>query len=330
MSNAVRFAIGHDARQMSTRSNFTKRWRYLLISVAALVAACGSARPSVSPVSRPPGPTSGLTAQSPAAASSPVLAASAAPLASPASATSAASASSPAPANWLPKVGDTFQVQYAGTVDVGIAASIYDLDVDDTPASIVAALHARGRHVLCYIDAGAWENYRSDAASFPAAVLGKTMGGWPDERWLDIRKIGVLAPLLRQRLATCAAKGFDGVDPDNVNGYMNATGFPLTAADQLAFDRWLGSEAHSRGLVVALKNDGDQAGALAGEFDAAVVEQCVEYDECDQYAPFIAAGKPVFDIEYSRAPGSFCPVAAKLHFSIIGKHLALDAYRTHC
>jgi hypothetical protein len=156
------------------------------------------------------------------------------------------------------------------------------------------------------------------------------MDGWPDERWLDIRKIGVLAPLLRQRLATCAAKGFDGVDPDNVNGYTNATGFPLTAADQLAFDRWLATEAHSRGLVVALKNDGDQAAALAGDFDAAVVEQCVEYDECSQYASFVSAGKPVFDIEYSRSPGSFCPVAAKLHFSIIGKHLALDAYRTHC
>jgi hypothetical protein len=52
--------------------------------------------------------------------------------------------------------------------------------------------------------------------------------------------------------------------------------------------------------------------------------------ECPIYSPFVAAGKPVFDIEYSRAPSAFCPVAAKLHFAIIGKHLALDAYRTHC
>ena len=268
-----------------------------------------------------------------AAAGSESSAASIAPprtLTAPATPATAATAK-PAPvAVWRPRVGDTLQVQYSGTISLSVDATIYDLDVDDTPASTVAALHARGRHVFCYIDAGAWENYRADASRFPAAVLGKAMDGWPDERWLDIRKMSLLAPLLRHRLDTCAAKGFDGVDPDNINGYTNATGFPLKAADQLSFNRWLAEEAHSRHLVVALKNDGEQATALATTFDAAVVEECVEYSECALYGAFIKAGKPVFDIEYTRAPSAFCPVAVKLRFAIIGKHLALDAYRTHC
>jgi hypothetical protein len=239
-------------------------------------------------------------------------------------------APTPAPAAWRPRVGDTFQIQYAGAVDLSVAATVYDLDVDDTTAATVAVLHARGRHVLCYIDAGSWENYRSDAASFPTVVLGKVLDGWPDERWLDIRRIDLLAPILGRRLDTCVAKGFDGVDPDNVNGYTNATGFPLTAADQLRFDRWLAAEAHKRDLAIALKNDGDQTAALVPTFDAAVVEQCVQYDECGLYSLFVAAGKPVFDIEYSRSPSAFCPVAAKLRFEIVGKHLSLDAYRTRC
>jgi hypothetical protein len=300
----------------------------LLAVAATLLAACGSTIPSPPPTSPPASssawmsdatlsatPTAAVT-RTPAPTSTPAAAASPTPL--------------PTAPPWRPAVGDTFQIQYAGTISLSAAASVYDLDVDDTPASMVNALHAKGRHVLCYIDAGAWESYRSDAASFPAAVLGKTMDGWPDERWLDIRQIDTLAPILRHRLDTCAAKGFDGVDPDNVNGYTNATGFPLTAANQLRFNRWLADEAHKRGLFIALKNDGDQAAAFTAIFDAAVVEQCVEYSECSMYSSFVAAGKPVFDIEYSRAPSAFCPVAAKLHFAIIGKHLALDAYRTNC
>lgn len=33
---------------------------------------------------------------------------------------------------------------------------------------------------------------------------------------------------------------------------------------------------------------------------ASVNEQCVEYNECEKYAPFIAQGKPVFHVEYPK------------------------------
>ena len=58
------------------------------------------------------------------------------------------------------------------------------------------------------------------------------------------------------------AEGFDGVEADNVDGYANDSGFPLTAADQLRFNRFLARAAHARGLSIGLKNDLGQAAAL--------------------------------------------------------------------
>lgn len=107
-------------------------------------------------------------------------------------------------------------------------------------------------------------------------MLGKQYEGFPEERWLDIRRIDLLAPILRARIDACRAKGFDGVDPDNLNGFENDTGFPLTATDQLRFNTWLANEAHARELSIGLKNDGPQAGTLAPYFDWVIVEECIE------------------------------------------------------
>jgi hypothetical protein len=57
----------------------------------------------------------------------------------------------------------------------------------DNTAAVVADLHSRGKKVICYIDVGSWENYRSDASKFPASLLGAKYSGFPNERWLDIR-----------------------------------------------------------------------------------------------------------------------------------------------
>jgi hypothetical protein len=303
--------------------------RLLPVALLALFAATGCGSSAATGAASAGATSTGAAATSLATASAAASTATATATATSAATTPATA--SPGPAGpWRPTVGDTFQIQYAGKIDLTVTATVYDLDVDATAASTVAALHARGRHVLCYIDAGAWESYRDDAGSFPASVLGSVMDGWPDERWLDIRRIDLLAPILRARMDTCRSKGFDGLDPDNINGYTNDTSFPLTAADQLRFNRWLATEAHKRGLYIALKNDGEQAAALVATYDAAVVEQCVQYGECGLYSPFVKAGKPVFDIEYSVKPAAFCPVATKLHFEIVGKRLALDAYRSHC
>lgn len=230
---------------------------------------------------------------------------------------------------WQPTPGTTFQWQLTGKVNTKIDATVYDVDLFDTPASVVGELHAHGRKVVCYLSAGSWERWRPDARRFPKAVRGRPLAEWPGERWLDVRRLDLLAPILRARLDLCRAKGFDGVEPDNVDGYANPTGFSLTAADQLRFNRWLACEAHSRGLSIGLKNDHEQAQALVGDFDWALVEECFERDECAPFRVFVAAGKAVFAAEYRRTP-RLCERARALGFTVLVKRRALDASRAAC
>ena len=138
-------------------------------------------------------------------------------------------------------------------------------------------------------------------------------------------EIAALAPILRKRFDICSRKGFDAVEPDNIAGYENKTGFPLSGADQLRFNRWVAREVHRRGMSVALKNDPDQVRSLVRDFDFAVVEECFEYDECEKFSPFIDAGKAVYSAEYEGSPAGFCPEARKLGFSTIGKGYDLFA-----
>ena len=230
---------------------------------------------------------------------------------------------------WRPRVGTTWQWQLSGPADLTVDVEVYDLDVFDTSAAVVAALHARGRHAICYVSVGAWEAWRPDAGLFPARVKGRS-SGWPGERWLDIRDLAVLAPLIEARLDLCKAKGFDAVEPDNIDGYDNATGFPLTYADQIRFNVFLATAAHARGLSIGLKNDLDQVADLLPHFDWALNEECVRYRECDRLRPFVEAGKAVFHVEYSGAPATICPAVLALRFSSLIKKPPVDAWRLAC
>ena len=223
-----------------------------------------------------------------------------------------------------------WQLQLQGRIDLSVRSHVYDVDGLDTGRRAVTRLHRRGRRAVCYLNAGAWERWRSDAGRYPPEVLGRPLEGWPGERWLDIRRTDVIGPRIRARMRVCARKGFDAVDPDNVDGYANRTGFPLRAADQLRFNRFIAAEAHRLGLAVGLKNDADQARKLVRHFDFAVVEQCFRYRECSAYAPFVRAGKPVFAVEYELPRSRFCAEARQLGFSAIRKRLSLGPWRAGC
>jgi hypothetical protein len=227
---------------------------------------------------------------------------------------------------WMPKPGiRTWQFQLQGKVDLSVKAPVYEVDGFDVPASTVRALQNQGRKVICYISVGSWENYRPDKAQFPKAVLGKRYDGYPDERWLDIRRYRLFSKPLINRIRMCARKGFDAVEADNVAGFQNPTGFPLTAADQLEFNLWIARQAHRFGLSIGLKNDPDQVRKLVGSFDFAVVEQCFQYNECGRYSPFVDAGKAVFSVEYETPTSAFCSRARDLRFTAIGKEYDLFA-----
>jgi hypothetical protein len=229
-------------------------------------------------------------------------------------------------ARWQPKPTTApWQWQLQGKIDTSVPATVFDVDGFETPAGVVSRLHAMGRKVICYLDVGSWESYRPDAARFPRSVRGKRYEGFPDERWLDIRHFHSFAAPLKRRFDLCARKGFDAVEPDNLAGWENNTGFAITPADQLHFNRWVARQVHSRGMVVALKNDGPQAGALAPQFDFAIVEQCFQYEECDPYRAFIREGKAVYEAEYELDPSDYCSEAQAIDFSAIRKSYDLFA-----
>jgi hypothetical protein len=225
-----------------------------------------------------------------------------------------------------PRTG-AWQWQLQGKLDPRVAASVYDIDGFEATKAGVAALHRRGRLAICYLDVGSWEDFRPDAGRFPKSVIGDRYAGFPDERWLDVSRFRLFAKPLRERIAMCARKGFDAVEPDNVAGWEpeNATGFQITYGDQLRFNRWIARQVHARGMAVALKNDGRQVKDLAGFFDFAIVEQCFQYDECGYYTPFIRRDKAVFEAEYELEPADFCPQAIALEFSAIRKSYDLFA-----
>ena len=231
-----------------------------------------------------------------------------------------------AAARWQPKpTTAAWQWQLQGKIDLSVDADVYEVDGFEVAAKTVARLHRQGRKAICYLDVGSWESFRPDADRFPQSVLGRAYEGYPDERWLDIRRIDLLAPILRGRFDLCRRKGFDAVEPDNIAGYENKTGFPLTAADQLRFNRWVAREVHRRGMSVALKNDPGQVRQLVGRFDFAVVEECFAYEECGMFSPFVKAGKAVFVAEYEEPLAAICAQAERLRFSVIRKDYDLFA-----
>ncbi len=227
-----------------------------------------------------------------------------------------------------PKV--SWQIQLSEEVDTSIVADMFFVDLFDTPISTLEELRKQGSYIICYFSAGSFEDWRPDASQFPAEILGKDLKGWHGEKWLDISRLDLLAPIMEARLYLAVQKGCDGVDPDNVDGFINDTGFPLTADNQLAYNTYLSQAAHSRGLSIGLKNDLDQVTELLPHFDWILNEECFTYHECDELLPFIHAGKPVFIIEYDLLPQAFCQQANQMGFNAIHKNLELDAYLTNC
>jgi hypothetical protein len=231
---------------------------------------------------------------------------------------------------WKPAAGLRWQIQYTGTLNTSYNVDVYNIDLYDRTAADINMLHAQGKKVVCYFSGGSYENWRPDASKFPAAVLGKNLDGWPGERWLDVRNLNALGPIMTARLDLAKSKGCDGVDPDNMDGYIQDSGFAISASHQIAYNKFIAAEAHKRGLAVGLKNDVDQVVALQPYFDFAVNEECYKYNECSTLKPFIAANKPVFHIEYDKATTTFCPSVNALGFSSIRKNLNLDSYVQFC
>jgi len=116
------------------------------------------------------------------------------------------------PRVWRPASSSTWQWQLTSPVDLSVAAQVFDIDLFDNDASVVAQIQAAGRHVICYMSAGSWENWRPDAGAFPDAVKGDS-NGWSGERWLDIRRLDVLGPIMQRGSISASRRGLTPSSP---------------------------------------------------------------------------------------------------------------------
>ena len=233
---------------------------------------------------------------------------------------------------WRPKAGLSWQWQLTGKLDLDLRTDVIDID-QHVGRSVVDYYQGKDTKVICYISVGSYENWRPDADQFPKEVLGNKYEGWSGEWWLDIRRIDLLAPIMLARLDECADKGFDAVEPDNMEVYTNDTGFPLTYEDQLHYTLWLAEESHKRGLAIGQKNAPDQTKDLVDVYDFAITEDAFYYGWAEDMLPYIQAGKPVFAAEYTDLPGDFdefCRQSQDLGFSTILKHRDLGAWLETC
>jgi len=231
---------------------------------------------------------------------------------------------------WQPSPGLSWQYQLVDVVDTSVDSDVFVVDMFDTPPSVIDELHAKGRHVVCEINAGLWEDWRVDAGRYPESILGLDRVDWAGERWVDFRQMDVLGPILKDRFKMAAEKKCDAIEPDNLDAIINVSGFDVTYEDQLKFSRWLADEAHALGLAIVLKNNLMQIVDLIDHFDMALNEECYEQQLCDKLLPFINAGKAVFIVEYQGLLDDFCLNPLMADFSFIKKDLMLDSLRQSC
>ncbi len=222
------------------------------------------------------------------------------------------------------KPNQTFTYAINGTKNDAASVKVIFVDLFDASTSRIKKLKSAGKTVICYFSAGSAENWRPDYKKYPKAALGKKLSGWDGEYWVDYRNATV-TQILKDRIALAKQKGCDGVDPDNVDGHLNATGFSLTEKNQLTWIETLSQAAHAQGLKIGLKNSAETAWKLQPSTDFVVVEECRKYKECDRYKSFPQNSKPMFQIEYTKKSSTACADAKKMGATLIFANSALTS-----
>jgi hypothetical protein len=210
------------------------------------------------------------------------------------------------------KIGWDWQIGASGDSNVTVPAGVTLLDVDgfNISAAKVASLKAQGIYTICYLDVGSWEPGRPDSDQYPAYLKIKKDPDWPAEYFLDITDVwkpnSVLASILRNRFKMCADKGFDAIEPDNLQNDENAKGL-ITLQQQLDFNGWVADTAHEYNLAAFQKNgpdkilSKDKTGKMMVEkFDAILNEECQQYTECAPLAEYVKRGKLALNTEYNQ------------------------------
>lgn len=250
----------------------------------------------------------------------------------------ASTASIAAAVKWPPtgKVPWDWQIGASSDRAVTVAPGVKLLSLDGftVTAAKVAALKAQGIYTVCYINAGSYEPWRPDAPRYPESLKIQRDADWPDEAFLDVTDVfrpnSVLAGILIDRLKMCAGKGFDALEPDNLQNDENVTGGRITTQQQIDFNGWIADRAHEQGLAVFQKNGPDKillrdrtGKMMVEKFDGILNEQCQEYSECASLAEYTKRGKLALNVEYRRRVVLNCSLMAKHGINALKKDLGL-------
>ncbi|WP_422376434.1 endo alpha-1,4 polygalactosaminidase [Roseibium sp.] len=230
-------------------------------------------------------------------------------------------------------IGDSWDWQLTAPVDLNRDVDVLDLHPALVTADDIAGLREKGIKTICYVSVGTLERTSPDRTDFPTEVIGNTYEDWPDERFLDIRRLTILQPLMAARFERCKTMGFDAIEPDNMDVHDNDSGFPITAEHTIAYVRLLAATAEGMGLKIAQKNVPDLTEDLVDTFDFAISESCYQDRSCKSYFAYGEAGKPVFNAEYTDRPIHFtkaCDIAQKYGLSMILKDRDLTAPALWC
>lgn len=240
---------------------------------------------------------------------------------------------------YQPKIGDTFEwrLDSIGLNEVNqYTCNIIDIDAFSATKELIDAFHARGIKVIAYISVGTIESYRPDSNLLPPEIIGNIYPSWPDERFLNIREIEKIKPFITSRFDMIKEKGFDGIEPDNMDGYGEINGFELTLEDTRIFSEWMIEEAHKRGLSIGQKNTEELVPFLYKKFDWALTEDIFNSNTQNDYTQYISINKPVFCAEYTDAMNVanfstfVCPKAKQLKYFPFLKHRDLTQWKYEC
>jgi hypothetical protein len=107
----------------------------------------------------------------------------------------------------------------------------------------------------------------------------------------------------------------------------------LTQQDSINFITILSQTAAANGVRIGLKNADEILDTVTPLIQFAVNEECVSVGDCPMYTKYIAAGHPVFHIEYpNKTPitGSSLTKSCPAKYNTVIKKQALDGYVEYC
>lgn len=224
-----------------------------------------------------------------------------------------------------------------------VTAKTIDVDAFFTTKESIKKWQKEGRTVIAYISVATYESLRPDADEFPASIIGNIYPGFSNENFVDIREIDILKPIIRKRFDMIKEKGFDGIEPDNMDSYVrdvygsgDGTGFSLTIEDGKKYIDFIIKEAKDRNLSIGQKNAYELADDYVDRFDWALTEGIFHEGAQDRMRVYVENNKTVFATEYmdnmtkEHFLTNVCPKAEQIGYVAILKDRNLTEYIVNC